>query len=145
MKKLILITLLTLAAATAKATIIDVDTLPVTPIYTDVITIFTSGIEGAGGVTVTNSVFDVDGTDLTLDLYLEIGLLTVSTPWSHSEIIGTLVPADYNLTVNTYDVFYSMYDDTFSTTFEVTPEPTSLLLLAMGIIGVRRKIRKESH
>jgi len=126
-------------AAPSGAEITDVFIFPEEPMVIDPITIFVSGVESGGPVTIDNSDFQIDGTSLTLDIYMDIGLLTVVTPWSHSEDIGLLGAGIYELTANTIFEQVPLFNDSYYTTFEVTPEPTTLLLLGFGAVVFRKR------
>lgn len=119
-----------------KATITDVYILPEVPKLDDVITISVSGVEPYSGVTITDSMFNIDGTSLGLDLYLKVGILPTPAPWLHSQDIGTLQPATYELTVRTFENSY--VTDTYPLTFEVIPEPSTVLLFGLGGLMLRR-------
>ncbi len=136
-KKLILLIVLLGVVYPAQAIITDVSVLPGNPIDIDLISIFVSG-EESGDIYVDSSYFQIDGSSLSLDIYLESGFLPVVTPWSHSEDIGTLSVGIYGLTVNTFIDSNPVYDDTFNTSFEVVPEPTTFLLISAGILCLRR-------
>jgi hypothetical protein len=127
----------------AEATITDVHILPEEPTIYDVITIVTSGVEGSGAVLIDSSNFDRVGTSLQLDIFLDVGVFQVITPWSHSEDIGTLPVGLYELTVQTLE--QGVVTDTYSTSFEVVPEPTTILLLGLGVIGIRISKRTSSR
>ncbi len=130
---------LAMSTMTAQAGITDVFIFPEEPIVINPITIFVSGVESGGGVTIDNSDFQIDGTSLTLDIYIDIGLLTVVTPWSHSEDIGLLGAGIYELTANTFFEQVPFFNDSYYTTFEVTPEPSTLILFALGGLMVRKR------
>ena len=122
-------------ADSAEAAITDVHLLTEEPTMNDVITIVTSGVESCSPVFITDSVFHAEETALELNIFLFVGPYTVVTPWSHSQDIGTLPAGLYELTVRTFEV--PNITDTYSMTFEVVPEPTTVLLLALGVIGIR--------
>lgn len=121
------------------ADIDSVSILPVQPTDLDVISIITSGTEGSGPVQVTNAVFQADETNLRLDLFLDVGFLQMVTPWTDTQGIGNLSAGSYDLTVRTF--IASELDDTYSTSFSVVPEPTSLAILTIGsfLVHFRRR------
>ena len=128
----------------AKATsITDVYIMPEVPAVEDVITIFASGQASSRPVWITDSNLYLEGTSLELDIFFELGPFQMITPWSYSEEIGMLPAKTYELTVRTFEVPYpdSGPTDTYTTTFTVVPEPTSILLLSMGIVGVQARCR----
>jgi hypothetical protein len=125
----------------SSASITDVNILPSLPTPLDAISIVTFGIESSGPVFVTDSVFRSEDSSLNLDIYLDVGFASVITPWSHIENIGTLPIGFYGLTVRTWEE--SIETDTYSTSFEVVPEPVTILLLATGIFGISRKGHKR--
>ncbi|MHC4792616.1 MAG: hypothetical protein ACYS8Y_14545 [Planctomycetota bacterium] len=107
----------------AEATITDVSVIPEQPTLEDIIIILTSGVEGAGGVSIVDSNFHMAGTSLELDIFINVGFWDVITPWSHSEIIGTLPANSYDLTV-TVEAYYGGSHteiNTYSTSFTVVP------------------------
>jgi len=130
----------------AEGTITDVSITPQQPMLEDAITIVTFGVESYGGVEIIDSDFQMEGTSLELDIFINVGLLDELTPWSHSEIIGTLPANSYDLTV-TLDAYYGSHTeiDTYSTSFTVVPEPATVLLLVMGTVWVRAKHRDKSR
>jgi hypothetical protein len=125
----------------SSASITDVNILPSLPTQLDAISIVTFGIEGWGAVFVTDSAFSSEDSSLNLDIYLDVGFAAVITPWSHIENIGTLPIGFYGLTVRTWEE--SIETDIYSTSFEVVPEPVTILLLATGTFGILRKGRKR--
>jgi hypothetical protein len=143
MKKVaaIIIAILLISSSTAQAEITDVFIFPEEPIEIDPITIITSGVENYGGVRINSSSFLIDGSSLELDIFLDLGRLDVQTPWSYSEDIGALLMGTYDLTVNTIFESEPYRNDSYYTTFEVTPEPATILLFAMGAIAIRMRRR----
>lgn len=134
---------LAMSTMTAQAVITDVSILPEEPTAIDPITIITSGVEGSGGVVITNSNFLIDGTSLELDIFLDVGVFTVITPWSHPEDIGTLLMGTYDLTVNTIVELQPVLNDTYFISFEVVPEPTTAFLFGSGVVFILRKKHKQ--
>ena len=121
--------------------ITDVVISPEVPTDLDPITISTFGVETSGSVFINDSVFQIEDTILSLDLFITVGHLTVITPWSYLDDIGFLPSGTYNLTVSTFDEFDPTFNDTFSTTFKVVPEPASLLIMAVGMVTIQRRKR----
>ena len=116
----------------------------------DLIDIDVYGTEPSGGVEVILNYFTINNTQLTLDLDVRRGNLTVMTPWSYTyEDVGPLGVGDYDLTVTAdFYVFDMMggfiYEGTQTdySSFEVTvPEPTTICLLSIGALALRRKRR----
>ena len=127
-----------------KGVITDVSILPEAPTFNDDITINVFGVEGSGPVLFTDSIFVKDGTSLELDLYITVGPFLSITNWSYSEDIGILSDGMYDITVNSIFELEPFLNNTFITSFEVIPEPSSLLFLMSGVFGVRRRRRKRS-
>lgn len=121
----------------------DVYLIPQQPTINDIITIVTSGIEGGRPVVIEGSNFERNGTSLQLDIDLFVGPYAMVTPWSHSEVIGTLSAGLYDLTVRTFEDTDVL--DTYLYEFEVTPEPATVLLLVLGAIGIRTSNRRKLH
>jgi hypothetical protein len=109
----------------AKAAITDVEITPDEPTIEDIIIIDTSGTEGSGPVAVIDSFVNITGTEIGLDLILEVGPYAVITPWSYSEDIGILPAGMYDLTVRI--IVYSVVTDTYFKTFQVVPAPAMTL------------------
>jgi hypothetical protein len=139
-KILIIFAILLLLPICANAWINDVNIIPSLPTTSDVISIFTSGIEAYGSVTVTDANFYQDGALLKLDIFLEIGGWPATAHWSHSEEIGTLPAGQYGLTVREYTEHNLEYIEigTKSVSFEVTPEPTTLGIFGFALPIFRR-------
>ncbi len=123
----------------SNAGIISVSIVPAEPTINDSLTILTEGYELVGPIAINNSVLTIEDSSLALDLYLDLGVLQVETPWDHEESIGYLPWGTYDLTVNA--IYAPDVTDTFTTSFEVVPEPTTLLLLLCGIPLLRKRNR----
>ena len=124
-----------------KAEIYNAYITPEFPTVSDDMTIFVEGIEGSGPVNIYDTHFTMNGTSLTLDLYIETGFLTVITYWNHPENIGTLPSAQYDLNVNEY--LLSNLIDTYPISFTVIPEPASILFISSGFLAILRYSRKR--
>jgi hypothetical protein len=139
-KRLFLYAILAFLPVCANATINDVSISPTTPTSLDSITILVSGEEGTYPAEITNTDFFVNGNSLTLDIYLYIGPFDAVSFWSCTEIIGTLPADTYNLTV--WRFLPSYYPpstiSSYSTSFEVVPEPATLLLMVSGLLLLRK-------
>ena len=120
---------------------ISVEISPTEPTINDPIDILVSGAEVTGGVIIDSSELTISGNSLNLDIYLNVGNYDVVTPWSHEEPVGTLTEGFYDLTVNTYK--NSVFKDTNSMDFQVTPEPSSIIFLAIGMLGIFKIKRKR--
>lgn len=134
--KVITLTIIMCFSTSVNATITDVSIVPSLPTPLDVISIDISGEESTGDVSVAGTDFRQDGVLLELDIFLDVGVFQVVTPWSHTENIGTLPVGRYDLTVRTLEDGIETY--TYPTSFEVVPEPTTILLLGIGAIVIRR-------
>jgi len=133
--KAIVLQFITLLAVTfqAHATITDVNILPTIPALTDPITIIVSGVEGSPAQ-ITNTDFWVNDNSLSLDIYLDIGIIPVVTPWTHSEYIGTLPAGVYDLSVQTFVPMLPSLNDDYFRSFEVVPEPSTLTILGFALM-----------
>ncbi len=89
----------------------------------DSIEIISTGVRGSGPVTVENTFFQIDEAALTLDIFLNVGFLTVVSPWHYTENIGTLPAGVYDLTVTAY-ADYGPPETFFTSLNVVVPEPT---------------------
>jgi hypothetical protein len=118
----------------AQATITNVQIIPEQPILTDSIIISVNGIEGSGRVQITSTDFAINDNSLSLDISLSVGPYTVVTPWSHSEVIGTLPQGYYDLTVRTFDYYHGTLLGTYPTVcFTVAPEPSTLAVFGFAL------------
>ncbi len=123
-------------AGMAMAAITDVSIQPATPTFNDDISVLVSGVE-SGSMGIVDSSLTMNDMSLELDIYIEQGVLPVVTPWTHSENIGMLPIGTYDLMVNT--IYAPDVTDTFTTSFEVVPEPTTLLLFLAGIPLLKKR------
>lgn len=114
---------------------------PETPTIYDPISILSNATAGSGPVEVEQSLFQVNGSHLSLNLDVKVGMLQVVTPWSYTENIGTLPAGSYDLAV-TADYYFAGWTNSeeYYTSFEVIPEPASILLLLAGV-SVMRKLK----
>ena len=124
-------------AGMGMASITDVEILPETLTIYDSLNILVSGVENFS-INISDSLLTVDNTSIELDIYLQEGMLPVVTQWSHSEELGLLSIGIYDLTVNTINEMEPDFDDTYYTSFEVIPEPTTALLLGSAFIILRK-------
>jgi hypothetical protein len=147
MRKLFILTLVFIMAEQVLATfsINKVTTSPASPTYLDAITIDANGPVNFGGWTFDHSSFTANNKNLTLDFYFHVPdiVFWVITTWYESKLIGALSADDYNLTVRTYSITSSgtVLDDTFQTSFTVTPEPMTIALLGLGAAIIRKRRR----
>ncbi len=111
---------------------------PETPTIYDPISIISSATAGSGPVVVEQSLFQVNGSHLSLNLDVSVGALQVITPWSYTENIGTLPAGSYDLAV-TADYYFAGWTNSeeYYTSFEVIPEPATILLLSCGVLCIR--------
>jgi len=126
MKRLLLLVAIMIAfwpMKTIEGSIHNAYTEPNQPTDKDLITIVIDGVEGQGPVLITDSNLQITGTSLEIDISLNVGPFTEITPWSHSEIIGTLPAGSYDLIVNANYSGSHTGTETYSTTFTVIAEP----------------------
>jgi len=136
---LILSMYLVLPALAAKAGIINLTISPLEPTSYDPITIHVSGEAGYSPVWVNTLDFRANGNNLELDLSVTTGPYAMVAPWSYSENIGYLSSGVYDIKVNA--IYSPATIETCATTFEVIPEPASLLLLVIGLPLLRKTSR----
>ena len=127
----------------AAVTINNVQISPDNPSINDIITIETDGTIPGSGIALDESVFTQDEYALQLDLYYTDTFgPQVPHSWFHDEEIGILPQGSYDLSVQAYwrltDTVDYFLHDSYSTNFEVVPEPTSVLLLLVGVPVMRR-------
>jgi len=130
---------LVFSAMPVQAYITDVVIQPVTPSATDNISFIIDGIENSGGVNIADVSCTMNNDLITLDLSLEVGPFLSLTPWNHTYEVGLLPVGNYDLTVNSIVISDPLENSTFTTDFEVAPEPTTILLFGTGIFFLRRK------
>ena len=140
-----------LCSNTTFAVIDDVTISPSAPTILDLIDIDVDGTENSGGVEIILNDFTINNTQLTLDLDVRMGNLTVMTPWSYTyEDVGPLGVGDYDLDVIANFYVFDMTGGGFIylgiqtdySSFEVTvPEPATICLLGIGALALRRKHR----
>jgi hypothetical protein len=116
--------------------ITDSYVLPEEPTPVEVITIFASGGLADFDTPFDHSEFSIAQQSLQLDLFFGVGFHPAIGDWAHSEEIGTLPAETYSLTVRTFEPGFGL-NDTYTTSFTVVPEPTTILLFALGVIGLR--------
>jgi hypothetical protein len=147
MRRLFILTLVFIMAEQVLAgfSIDQVTISPASPTSSDSITIDANGPVNFGGWTFDHSSFTANDKNLTLDFYFDVPdyVYWVMTTWDESKQIGTLSADDYNLTVHTYSIKSSGtgLDDTFQTSFTVTPEPMTIVLFGLGGLAIVRKRR----
>ena len=122
-----------------QASIGDVTIQPSAPTEADNISFDIVGAEASGDVNISEVIYNLDNNHVTLDLSMELGPFFAITPWSYTYDIGTLPAGIYDVTVNTIVVNNPSTNSTFDTSFEVVPEPTTLLLVSAGLCFLRKK------
>lgn len=110
---------------------------PAQPASSESVTLIAMGEAGYNVNSVTSfpELIFVSPGVLEWNLYLELGHLTVITPWAESVELGPLPADDYVLTVRTWAVErlsppVTEFGDELEIAFTVTPEP------AMGILAM---------
>ena len=127
----------------AAVSINNVQISPDNPSIYDIITIETDGSIPGGGIALDESVFTQDEYALQLDLYyIDTFGPHIPQPWFHDEEIGVLPLGSYDLSVQVYwksgTADYTLHDS-YSTNFEVIPEPLTLSLLTLGSLFIRKR------
>lgn len=137
MRREFIIILVLVWGTLAQATILDVTIEPEEPTVFDSISIITKGMENYGAVKIESTEFHIDGTSLELNLFLKVGTYCAITPWQYCEDIGTLSAGLYELTVWSYPDYTE--PSSYNISFEVIPEPGTVLLFGLGGIVLRRR------
>ena len=122
----------------------SVTIIPPAPTDTTPITVDVDGTSGSGPVIVLGSDFTRNGNQLMMDIDLEIGLLTVVTPWTHQRDIGLLPPGTYDLTVTAtarQGPGTGLDAGRRQVTFTVVPEPAALAPAALAVLALSRRRR----
>jgi hypothetical protein len=126
-----------------QASIHDVLIQPANPTFSDDISVLVFG-EESGSMGIVDSILTMEDMSIELDIYIELGFSPVVTPWTHSENIGMLSIGTYDIMVNMLVDTRPDLNDTFTTSFEVVPEPATVLLVSTGVLYIRRKKRTSS-
>ena len=128
-------------SSTSKSAITNVYIEPDVPSTLDDITIFVTGFEVEGPVSIYDNNFFINDTSLTLDLYINTGFFQVITPWDYSEPIGSLPAGSYDLNVNEF--LTGNLIQTYPLSFEVIPEPSSIIIFITAAICFMKYKRKR--
>lgn len=121
----------------------NVDITPPEPTILDIINIDVLGSASGSGSQVEYSEFSQDGTSLQLDLFVNVGDLTIPSTWTHLEQLGPFGAESYSLTVRAFEYQDGTFKDTYTTDFVVIPEPISFLLFGPGLLIVRTFSRRK--
>jgi len=129
--------------------ITSVTVVPSQPLNTDLITFNISGTAASTPSWVASDIFSQNGTSLQLDLYVDMGYGQAFSNWNYSKQIQPLAVGTYSLEVRELygkldSPFYGMLLDTDNTSFTVTPEPASAVMLGIGAIFLASR-RKQHH
>ena len=125
------------SATATSVSIGSVDVIPEQPLETDIITFDIVGSASCGGSHVEYDQFTRNGTSLQLDLYVDMGDITVVSNWTHSRDISPLSVETYTLEVRAFDYQFGTLEDTYTVDFTVVPEPASLTVFALGALLFR--------
>ncbi len=121
----------------AGAGITEVAISPSEPSISDIITINIWGVERQGPVDIESYHYEKQENALLLDINLKLGFLFMVSGWSFQKEIGSLPIGTYNLTVRTFEG--TINADTHLVSFEVVPEPATILLLGLGCIFLKKR------
>jgi len=129
-------------SASASVSISGVSIIPPDPTPSNRITIDVWGMSSYNFAGLDMTQFTAVNHDLKLDIYCAEGSLPIFDNWSHSERVGRFSAGSYELTVRAYSADKPSYEyvlnDTYQTSFTVIPEPTTILLLGLGAVMLRR-------
>ncbi|MFZ9034261.1 MAG: PEP-CTERM sorting domain-containing protein [Anaerohalosphaeraceae bacterium] len=145
MKKslLVLLVVFSLGQSISEGSLDYISITPSQPTASDLIELFAGGETPTNYAGLDSTNFSAVGNDLTWDIYYSLGMFQVIDNWDTSDIIGILAPGSYDLTVRVYvkgpaDAFHTL-DDVGYESFNVTPEPATLVLMALGGLLIRKR------
>jgi len=148
-KILIIIAAMVLVSSASGSPIViyidDVDITPQVPTMLDIININVAGGASGADSHVEYSELSQNGTALQLDLFVDVGILTIPSTWSHLEQVGLFDAESYSLTVRAFEYQDGTLKDTYTRDFVVIPEPATLLLLALGSLISREYLHKGGN
>jgi len=121
----------------------DVDITPQVPTMLDIINIDVLGGASCSGSQVEYSEFSRNGTSLQLDLFVDVGILTIPSTWSHLKQVGPFDAESYSLTVRAFEYQDGTLKDTYTVDFPVVPEPCTLVFLTIGLPVLRAFSRRK--
>ena len=104
----------------ALAGVTEVSILPENPTTVDPISFDISGLEGSGPVWINDVDFTLNGSSITLNIFLDSGPFTMMTPWDYTHDVGLLSAGTYDLTVNSYHATSPTSNTTITTSFDVS-------------------------
>jgi hypothetical protein len=138
--KIIALTIMMCFSTSAATTvwINSVNIIPEQPLETDIITFNIVGKASSSPSEVEYDQFTQIGTLLQLDLYVDRGFFAAISDWTYSKNISPLSTETYTLEVRAFDYKLGTLQNVYTVDFTVVPEPTSLLLLGLGTLVLRR-------
>jgi len=123
----------------------SVDVIPEQPLETDIITFDILGRASSWPSEVEYDQFTQNGTLLQLDLYVDMGIITMISNWTHSKDISPLSAETYTLEVRAFDYQLGTLQDTYTVDFTVVPEPATFVLFGLGLLIVRPLSRRKGQ